>query len=178
MPGTVGVEKKKICLIGTIAVGKTSLVQRFVHNRFGDKYLTTIGVEVSQKLLPPVDAGNGRFVQYHLVIWDIAGMDRFDRVVKDYYRGASGALAVADLTRIHTTSALASICRNFRSICPAAEIVFIGNKADLFSQGSRIPNGLQKVAAAFDSRCLCTSAKTGEGVAAAFQMLAENLKGH
>jgi small GTP-binding protein len=92
--------KRKICLLGPSAVGKTSIVERFVYSRFDDKYLTTLGVKVSQKLMPPLRrAGSGRYMQFTFLIWDIAGMEAFDATVKSYYRGAAGALAVADLTR-------------------------------------------------------------------------------
>ncbi len=172
MSATVRVEKKKICLLGTFAVGKTSLVQRFVHNRFGEKYLTTIGVDISQKRMPPMQSG-GRLIQYHFLIWDIAGMDRFDSVVRNYYRGAAGALAVADLTRLDTAASLDIICRNFHSVCPKADLIFIGNKADISRTGTRIPMELQEISTAFGGRCLSTSAKNGQGVTEAFRALAQ-----
>ncbi len=176
MSATVCVEKKKICLLGTFAVGKTSLVQRFVHDRFGEKYLTTIGVDISQKRMPPVQRA-GRLTQYHFIIWDIAGMDRFDGVVRNYYRGAAGALAVADLTRLDTAASLETICRNFHAVCPEAHLVFIGNKVDLFRANTRLPRELRDISAAFGGRCLATSAKTGRGVTEAFQMLAQAFGG-
>jgi len=176
MDGGICVEKKKICLLGAFAVGKTSLIQRFVNDRFGDKYLTTIGVDISQKLLAPFDSGNGRMCQYHLLIWDIAGMDRFDKVVESYYRGAAGALAVADLTRENTASDLTRICRNFRTVCPTVGILFIGNKADLHPLKGPVSAVLEQVAESFGGQCRVTSAKTGAGVAEAFQLLAETLE--
>ena len=73
--------KKKICLLGAFAVGKTSLVERFVYDRFDEKYLTTIGEKISQKLLPPVqDTRSGQLCQHNVLIWDIAGLEKFDRV--------------------------------------------------------------------------------------------------
>ena len=75
----MGLVKKKICLLGTFAVGKTSLTERFVHGRFEEKYLTTIGVKISQKIMPPVQApGGGRMIHTHdggggIVEADLAG---------------------------------------------------------------------------------------------------------
>jgi GTPase SAR1 family protein len=63
--------KKKICLLGAFAVGKTSLVQRYVHSLFSDKYLTTVGVKIDKK---PVNI-NGAPVD--LTLWDIYGEDEF-----------------------------------------------------------------------------------------------------
>ena len=95
--------KKKVCLLGSFAVGKTSLVERFVHNRFDEKYLTTIGVKISQKALPPIESKRDRqMIQHTFLIWDIAGLEKFDSVEMSYFRGAAGALVVADLTRPET----------------------------------------------------------------------------
>ena len=81
--------KKKICLLGSFAVGKTSLIDRFVNNQFEEKYLTTIGVKISQKILPPVqDEQRQRNIQHTFLIWDIAGLEKFDHVTDNYLRGA------------------------------------------------------------------------------------------
>ena len=169
--------KKKICLIGSFAVGKTSLVERFVHNRFDDKYLTTIGVKISQKTLPPVqDPTSGRVVQYSFLIWDIAGMEKFDTVVMNYYRGASGALAVADLTRQETIPLLQDICDRFRSVSPAARLLIIGNKLDIFQQDHETIILLKKTVSSFSAEYILTSAKTGEGVEEAFLELAKRIR--
>lgn len=169
--------KKKICLLGSFAVGKTSLVERFVHNHFDDKYLTTIGVKISQKTLPPVqDPTSGRVVQYSFLIWDIAGMEKFDTVVMNYYRGASGALAVADLTRLETIPQLQDICDKFRSVSPAARLLIIGNKLDIFQQNHETTILLKKTVSNFSAEYLLTSAKTGEGVEEAFLELAKRIR--
>ena len=169
--------KKKICLIGSFAVGKTSLVKRFVHNRFDDKYLTTIGVKISQKTLPPVQhPTSSRVVQYTFLIWDIAGMEKFDTIVMNYYRGASGALAVADLTRQETIPQLQNICDKFRLVSPDARILILGNKQDIFQQNHETITLLKKIVSNFSAEYLLTSAKTGEGVEEAFLELARKIR--
>ena len=111
--------KKKVCLLGSFAVGKTSLSERFVYNRFDEKYLTTIGVKISQKILPPFqDPRSGQFIQHNFLIWDIAGLGKFGKVALNYFRGAAGALTVADLTRPETIGDLSEFCKKFRSVCP------------------------------------------------------------
>ena len=92
-PGELAMIQKKICLLGGFGVGKTSLVSRFVHSIFSDKYLTTVGVKIDKKR---VDLGSQ---QVDLVIWDIYGEDDFQKVRMSYLRGASGYLLVADGTR-------------------------------------------------------------------------------
>jgi len=77
--------------VGTFTVGKTSLVERFLHERFDEKYLTTVGISAGQKLMPPIQSRhNGRTVQYMFLTWDIAGLEKFDPMAINRFRGASG----------------------------------------------------------------------------------------
>jgi len=165
--------KKKICLLGSFAVGKTSLVERFVRNRFDDKYLTTIGVKISQKMLPPLQGPlAGKLVQYDFLIWDIAAMEKFDDMARNYYRGAAGAIAVADLTRPETISGLQQICRYFLSVSPGAKIAVLGNKFDIFKKNEETTRRLKAVSSNLATEPIMTSAKTGKRVEEAFLMLA------
>ena len=85
--------QKKICMLGGFAVGKTSLVSRFVSSIFSDKYLTTVGVKIDKK---PVSV-DGRDVT--LMLWDIYGQDDFQTVQPSQLRGMAGYLLVVDGTR-------------------------------------------------------------------------------
>ncbi|RLC60203.1 MAG: GTP-binding protein, partial [Chloroflexota bacterium] len=91
---------KKVCLLGDLAVGKTSLVSRFVYNLFDDKYVSTIGVKVSRKTVIIPRAGD--IVELTMMLWNLAGNEEFDRVRASYLRGAAGAVLVCDLTRPET----------------------------------------------------------------------------
>ena len=73
----------KVCMLGSFAVGKTSLVARYVTNVFSDKYLTTVGVKVDTKEIS-VDE-----TQMKLVVWDIAGEAEISAKTRMYLRGAS-----------------------------------------------------------------------------------------
>ncbi|MBN1363277.1 MAG: hypothetical protein JW976_00580, partial [Syntrophaceae bacterium] len=66
---------QKICLVGIFASGKTSLIRRFVFNQFDEKYLSTIGVRVSQKLLSPLESKSKKLIQINFLIWDIEGLE-------------------------------------------------------------------------------------------------------
>ncbi len=168
--------KKKICLLGTFAVGKTSTVERFVYSRFNERYLTTIGVRVSQKLMPPMAVpGNSAKVQVNLLIWDIAAMDRFDAVVENYYRGAAGAIALGDLTRPDSFGQLAEICSRFRSINPEAALVIVGNKSDLQPPNADTAVEIDQLAQQFGAPAFTTSAKSGENVDAVFSRLVREM---
>ena len=173
----MGIVKRKICLLGAFAVGKTSLVQRFVDNRFSDKYLTTVGVSVSQKLMPPICNGPlDKTIQHAFLIWDIAGLEKFDSVAMNYFRGASGALAVGDVTRGDTAAPLKAICDKFFSVNPNAALVTIGNKIDLSPNGEDVIPGLSKLASDYGSELILTSAKTGQRVSEAFQLLSRMIE--
>ena len=163
-------------MIGSFGVGKTSLIERFVYDRFDERYLTTIGVKISQKLLAPIPhPKGGRLIQFVFLIWDIAGMEKFDAVVENYYRGAAGALAVADLSRPETIVNLQDICAKFLTVSPQAQLLMLGNKMDIFQQDPQKLTQLKETAAAFSTEYLLTSAKTGEQVEQAFDLLAQKL---
>jgi small GTP-binding protein len=169
--------KKKVCLLGPFATGKTSLIERFVYSRFDEKYLATIGVKVSEKVLSLNQRPEGgQLFMMKLLIWDIAAMKKFDQTVFNYYRGASGALAVADLTREETVPGLEEICHTFRSVCPEAAIIVVGNKLDIFHRDRKTLSFLKKLASDFTTDYLLTSAKTGEQVNAAFLALAHGMR--
>ncbi len=169
--------KKKICLIGAFGVGKTSLIERYVYNRFDDSYLTTIGVKVSQKRLPPFKLPNAeQLVQHTFLIWDIAGLEKFNAMVQNYYAGAAGALAVADLTRPDSADDLKEICDKFSSVNPEARIIILGNKTDLVSDETETESILRELSAKFSTQLMLTSAKSGENVENSFIRLAEILE--
>ena len=91
--------QKKICMLGSFGVGKTSLVSQYVRSIFSDKYLSTVGVKVDKK---EVVVDNQRV---NLVLWDLYGEDGFQTIQQSYLRGTSGYLLVADGTRFETLAA-------------------------------------------------------------------------
>src|SRR5271157_5464563 len=85
--------EKKICMLGSFAVGKTSLVRRFVESIYSDTYQTTVGVKIDKKVI--VQDGK----EITLVLWDLYGEDDFQKMRWSYLRGAAAYLLVADGTR-------------------------------------------------------------------------------
>lgn len=160
--------QKKICLLGDFAVGKTSLVRRFVEGRFDDKYLSTIGVKISRRSLA---RPNGTM---NLLVWDLAGSEEFKE--SSYLQGTAGALIVCDVTRRSTLETLKNYAMYLHQITVGVPLVFIGNKMDLVDQHAIKESELQAVAAGFSCPFILTSAKTGNQVEVAFQMLAEQLE--
>jgi small GTP-binding protein len=149
--------QKKICLIGTSGVGKTSLISRFVHSIFSDKYLTTVGVKIDKKIVTVGDT------QLTLVIWDLAGVDEFGELSSSYLRGSSGYLLVADGTRANTLDRALEIRRTVEAAIGAVSFVLVMNKGDLQSQW-QVTNERIAGLASQGIRVMQTSAKTGNGV--------------
>lgn len=159
---------KKICLIGDFAVGKTSLVRRFVEGRFDERYLSTIGVRVSRKMIHIEESTP---TDLFMMVWDTSGGDSFANMMVSYYRGSSGALLVCDLTRSETLASLSRYAQEFRGVNPGAALVLIGNKVDLNSQRMVSDEQLAVVANACEAPWFLSSARTGAYVDQAFEML-------
>ncbi len=157
---------RKICLLGRLAVGKTSLVRRFVENVFDERYQTTVGVSIHTKTL------NINAQTIKLIIWDIAGFEQVAHY-QQYLRGSHGVLWVADGTEPASWQKLLAIHQNHQSIHAVPGVCLI-NKHDLLDQW-RIRNEdiahLQKVF----GFVLFSSAKTGENVEQGFTELAKRL---
>lgn len=159
--------QKKVCLIGDFAVGKTSLIRRFVEGIFDEKYLTTVGVVVTRKSLILGDDS------IKLLIWDLAGGRDFAQ--PGYLAGVAGALLVCDLTRASTLNVFRSYARQIRDVNPQAGLVLLGNKADLTDERAITGEQFQSISAEIDAPFLLTSAKSGENVDEAFLLMARQL---
>jgi len=160
---------KKVCLLGDFAVGKTSLVRRFVYDRFDDRYITTIGVKVSRKTVTVVRPYG--IVELTMMLWDLAGSEEFDRVRASYLRGSAGAVLVCDLTRSETLDSLRTYKENLLNANPEAKLVLAANKRDLTEQQRLGTEQIEAFAAELDVSYVLTSAKTGDEVEQLFRQL-------
>ncbi|MBX3013492.1 MAG: GTP-binding protein [Caldilineaceae bacterium] len=164
---------KKICLLGDFAVGKTSLVRRFVHNRFDDHYLSTIGVKVSRKtVMVPVQ---GEVIELTLMVWDLAGSQEFSPVTTSYLRGAAGAILVCDLTRADTLGNLARYATEIRKVCGPVSLLVAANKMDLVEQHRVTSEQVATAATQLQATHFLTSAKVGDEVDMMFRHLGQLL---
>ncbi|MCX7851537.1 MAG: Rab family GTPase [Anaerolineae bacterium] len=160
--------QRKICLLGEFAVGKTSLIRRFVHNRFEADYLATIGVHISRKevVLPEHDT------TVVLVLWDLSGGEMASSLEEAYYRGGAGALLVADVLRPDTVAVLNTYAMTYTRINPGAALVFACNKMDLVPDETPYRLKLAEIAQRWRAPFFLTSARDGRGVEDAFRALA------
>lgn len=158
--------QKKICMVGVYGTGKTCLVQRYVRSIFSTKYLSTVGVKIDRR---EVKAGDQDVT---LILWDLEGRDGTRDISQSYIRGAHGIIYVADGTRRETVDALAELRALVEGEIGSVPSVVALNKVDLTDEW-KIGAAEEASAGGAGMHRLRTSAKTGEGVEAAFQWLAE-----
>ncbi len=158
--------QKKVCMLGAFAVGKTSLVSRFVKSIFSEKYHTTVGVKIDKKL---VDV-SGQNV--NLILWDLHGEDEFQKVRTSYLRGSSGYILVADGTRRVTLDTVLSLHQRARDTIGQVPFLLILNKSDLKAEWEIDPSATDGLK---DQGWMIieASAKENDGVEEAFLQLAE-----
>jgi small GTP-binding protein len=164
---------KKVCLLGDFAVGKTSLVRQFVYNRFEEKYLSTIGVHVSRKIVSVPHAPG--IVDLAILLWDIVGNNGFEKLRASYMRGSAGALLVCDLTRPETLASLLSYGDLVRSISPQVRLIMAANKCDLIAEPELVIDQIAAAAQRLRVPFYLTSAKNGDAVETIFRELASLL---
>lgn len=165
---------KKICMLGDAAVGKTSLIRRYVHDIFDDSYITTIGTKITRKemiIRKPRDN-----ISYHLklMIWDVLGQHSFTNVKTAAYTGAAGAMLVCDTTRKETLEHAKNWAKTLIRTAGEVPVVLLANKSDL-PDAAFTDKDIKSVAKELDAFFTYTSAKTGNNVNKAFIALGEAL---
>lgn len=154
--------RKKILILGDFSVGKTSLIRRYVDGSFDDRYLSTIGVKISKKLIKFDD------IECELIIWDVEGNTPSKSIPLSYYHGASGAIFVTDITRGETLSTLQEHIDRFMDINPNGKYLIAYNKSDLLNQTQRDEFVL-------DSYSFLTSAKNSDNVDRLFYKITKDI---
>ncbi len=163
--------KAKVCLVGEPAVGKTSLIRRFVLDQFEGQYIMTLGVKVSLKHVVVTDP---KRVEVDLTIWDIMGSRGFRDLLQDaYFNGARGILAVCDSTRLNTFQELDGWLASVFQRTGPLPVRILANKADLEDKRSVSEADLRGLSERYGSPYFLTSAKTGENVEAGFRGLTD-----
>ena len=158
--------QKKICMVGMYGTGKTCLVQRYVHSLFSVTYLTTVGVKIDRREVQV----KGQPTM--LMLWDLEGRDETRNINPSYLRGAHGILYVVDGTRRDTFEKLFEIRDLVMGAIGDVPSVVALNKSDLTDEW-KLDRADEKRLSAAGCFSLPTSAKSGVGVEAAFQRLAD-----
>ena len=163
----------KVLLLGAPAVGKTSILYRYIKNQFSQDYITTIGINYLTK---EINLDEKNFAK--LVIWDVAGHEKFKFLRNQYYEGTQGALVIFDLTKLKTYEELEHwLSEMFEILQKKIPFIIIGNKLDLVKEvGRSIENDIVRdYAENQDSIYIETSAKTGENIENAFKELTQHM---
>ena len=160
----------KLALLGDPAVGKTSLINKYVTNSFKESYQPTLGVNIISKYINIEEINSN----IRLLLWDIAGQDKYELTRQNFFQGCVGALLVYDITQYSTFEQIKKKWyEDFKKYSrPDGAYILIGNKSDLkdsikvsFEEGKALSHEIN--AAEF----IETSAKYGENVENAFHKL-------
>eukprot|EP00116_Pleurobrachia_bachei_P010664 sb/3470926/ len=129
----------KLVLLGDEGVGKSCIAQRFVRRQFNDHSSPTIGGGKSRSKKSVCDT-NDENRKVKLDIWDTAGQERYHSLAPIYYRGASAAVVVYDLTRTETYEHAKNWITELRQQAGSdIAIVLAGNKSDMADTHSTVP---------------------------------------
>ncbi len=168
LPDLAGEYSNKIIFCGDFSVGKTSLIRRFVENRFEKDYISTIGVQLSKKTMLLSEK-----TKLNFIIWDIGGQRQFDLNRARFYNGANAAFIVVDRTRPDNLKSIKKWYSDLKkAISRIIPIVIVGNKSDLVDEIVISEKQIKEVAKQFDFHYILTSALTGENVNDAFLYIA------
>ncbi|KAK8847514.1 hypothetical protein IAR55_005372 [Kwoniella newhampshirensis] len=159
----------KLVLLGESAVGKSSLVLRFVRNEFSDFRESTIAAFLTQT----VTLDESTSIKFE--IWDTAGQERYKSLAPIYFRNSNAAVIVYDITQTSFEKAKSWVRELQRQADPSIVIMLVGNKTDLESQ-RKTPRELGERFAEEEGLLFSeASAKTGEGVEELFMEIAKKL---
>eukprot|EP00729_Bicosta_minor_P016894 gene16894-30829_t len=162
--------ERKVVVLGSQGVGKTSIITRYVEKTFSGTVSSTIGASFfTHKMM--MDN-----VRVKLQIWDTAGQERFRSMAPMYYRGAAAALLVYDITRADTFADIEGWIQELRaSTGENMVIALLGNKTDIRGQGSVTRENGEGYAAQIGAQFYETSAKDNTGVTEAFFEIGKEL---
>jgi small GTP-binding protein len=153
----------KIVLLGEANVGKTSLLYRWIENKFRENYKSTLGVNLLKK-----DMNITGYGEVSAQIWDLGGQESFKSLRRLYLEGANGALLLYDVTNKESYEKLEEWILSFKQDRENEPIILIGNKSDLKDKIKIKDKDANEFAKKNNMDIIITSAKTGENVEKSF----------
>ena len=160
----------KVSIIGDYAVGKTSLIKRYMTNSFDEGYKATLGAAISTFKTVVNDS------TISLQVWDLAGQTSFRRVRVQYLFGTDFAIVVFDLTRKDTLDCVKDWVKDVRQGAPDVLLYLVGNKVDLQNDRAVKPATAEKIQKNLKMLgYMETSAKDGSNVQELFQTISSHL---
>lgn len=166
----------KVVLLGKEYCGKTSLVERFLNDRFAgeNKYQNTIGAAYGAKKLDNISSDGKSVI---LGVWDTAGSERYQAMTKIYYRGARAAIVCYDVTDPDSFERLRFWIAELAKFEPACKVYLAATKVDLLvPKAKRLIDYHETtdLAEEIGSTVTETSAKTGLNVHQLFDKIAND----
>lgn len=163
----------KICIIGNEKIGKTSLLNRFVNNKFQDSYQETVGIDMFNHDVV-INYKNNTKIEISLLIYDFGGQKYWKSIRSSFYQKTRGIILVYDVENIESFEALESWhYEALEQIGNAVPFILIGNKSDLKNKIGK--DLLNAFLTKYKLKHFETSAKTGEMVLTAFQQICEEI---
>lgn len=160
---------KKVCVMGGYAVGKSSLLRRYVNNIFRANYTGTLGVHLYRRNF---HCSSGT---YNMFFWDLSGINPTRELERSYLHGAASAMIVVDMTRPDSLAEVEPLTTLWRELYPEKTLVLAANKIDAHKKIMVEDETIQELGARLNCPVAFTSAKTGEGVETAFNLMVEAL---
>ena len=155
----------KLLLLGDSSVGKTSILLKYISNKFDESSISTVGVDYMDKIID-----YNKF-KIKLQIWDTSGEEKFRTITKNFYRNADGLLVVFDLTRKETYDHVRGWINEAKENNDKIKTILIGNKLDLQDE-RKVENAVAKQYAEKNSlKYLETSAKDGINISESFEAM-------
>ena len=162
----------KILFLGSIGVGKTSIINRYIKNIFINDQKSTIGIDYKTKTV----IYNTKKIK--LKIFDTSGQERFRTLTKNYYQGANGIMMVFDLKRVQTFDELTYWMEEINKNCNKDKIglMLIGNKKDGDLNEIKInQEQINQIAKLYNFSYIETSAVTNENIKECFNLMVKIL---
>ncbi|CAG9335420.1 unnamed protein product [Blepharisma stoltei] len=166
------VKKYKIVFLGDMGVGKTSIINQFMHGTFNNSHQPTIGIDCLSKTMQLEDRS------FRLQVWDTAGQERFRTLIRNYIRDCSVAIIAYDITQNPTFLGIDKWVEDVKNERGGDVVIMIcGNKIDLNSQRTVTSEEGQAKANSLNVLFVEVSAKTGANIKTLFENVARALPG-
>ena len=159
----------KLLLLGDSSVGKTSILLKYISNKFDESSISTVGVDYMDKIID-----YNKF-KIKLQIWDTSGEEKFRTITKNFYRNADGLLVVFDLTKKESYDHIRSWINEAKENNDKLKIILIGNKLDLKDERMVTIDVAKQFAEKNNLKYIETSAKDGTNINESFQTIIDLL---
>ena len=159
----------KLLLLGDSSVGKTSILLKYISNKFDESSISTVGVDYMDKIID-----YNKF-KIKLQIWDTSGEEKFRTITKNFYRNADGLLVVFDLTKKESYDHIKSWLDEAKENNDKLKTILIGNKLDLKDERIVAIDVAKQFAEKNNLKYIETSAKDGTNINELFQAIIDLL---